>query len=323
MLMNNTCRICASAGSHQTFDCSEGMFGLGGVFSYFQCSACGCLQIAEVPHDLGRFYPAEYYSMQANPFPQKGIKACVAGLRDYTRLIGKGWLSWCLPKGPSARGDFAALGAIRITPKMRILDLGCGCGQLLSLLHRAGFRHLFGIDPYLSEDREIVPGLVLRKQFLESVQDKFDIIMLHHVFEHIPDGRAMLSLCKDRLLGGGKILLRIPTVDSMAWEKYREKWVQLDAPRHLFLHSRSSLSMLANQAGLRIEALWCDSWVFQFWGSELFKRGVPLFQENGEPVVLADHFSPSELRAFSAETRKLNSAERGDQLVAILVPSNI
>jgi len=35
---------------------------------------------------------------------------------------------------------------------------------------------------------------------------------------------------------GGWCVIRIPTVSSFAWEHYREQWVQLDAPRHFFLH---------------------------------------------------------------------------------------
>jgi hypothetical protein len=32
------------------------------MFTYILCEGCGCLQIAEIPPDLGRFYPSHYYS---------------------------------------------------------------------------------------------------------------------------------------------------------------------------------------------------------------------------------------------------------------------
>ncbi len=32
-------------------------------FSYRRCEACQTLELSPVPHDLGRYYPPEYYSL--------------------------------------------------------------------------------------------------------------------------------------------------------------------------------------------------------------------------------------------------------------------
>jgi len=201
---------------------------------------------------------------------------------------------------------------------MRILDVGCGQGQLLSLLHRAGFRRLLGIDPYLSNDVEVFPGLHVRKQVIRNLNETFDLIMLHHVFEHLDDGLDMLRSCRERLASAGSILLRLPTVESVAWERYRENWVQLDAPRHLFLHTRESLRLLAEQAELRIRECWCDSTEFQFWASELYQRGVPHTDAHGRVTQPQDHFSPVELATFRREAEAANRANRGDQMAVLL-----
>src|SRR5258706_2198097 len=262
--MNYTCRICSSSAKHTIYLCREKMFGWPDEFTYFQCANCGCLQIAVVPGDLNRFYPPNYYSFHVKPRPQTGWKSHLAGRRDFSAATGTGvfgkWLAHVTPAG----SDVASLAAVPTRRDMSILDVGCGRGRLLSILHRAGFKHLSGADPFLPEDIEVLPGLQVRKLSVEQIHEQFDLIMLHHVFEHIESGGQMLQACRERLTPNGKILLCFPTADSDAWEQYRENWVQLDAPRHLFLHTRSSFKLLAGKSGLKVEKWVCDSSAFQF-----------------------------------------------------------
>jgi SAM-dependent methyltransferase len=203
---------------------------------------------------------------------------------------------------------------------MCVLDVGCGRGQLLSILHRAGFRRLSGIDPLLPADVEVLPGLVVQRLTLDALQGQFDLIMLHHVFEHLENGPGTLSSCRRLLQPGGKILLRIPTAECVAWERYRENWAQLDAPRHLFLHTRASLAIVARQAGLNVQRCWCDASAFQFWASELYRAGIPLCDAEGRLALPANHFTREQLRQFESESRAANAAGRGDQIAAVLSP---
>jgi hypothetical protein len=132
--------------------------------------------------------------------------------------------------------------------------------------------------------------------------------MLHHAFEHMADPQAMLAAVAQRLAPGGLCLIRIPIVPSEAWERYGVDWVQLDAPRHLFLHSLQSLALVAQQAGLHLYRHFCDATAFQFYGSELYRRDIPLAAAH--PGRL---FSPAELQGWAIESARLNRAGRGDQ----------
>ena len=321
--MNFICRICSSNANHTSYRCQEKMFGWGDEFQYFQCGNCGCLQIAAIPTDLGRFYPPNYYSFHAEPFPQSGWKSRLAAMRDFSAATGTGILGKLLNKITPARSDVASLIHVPTRKDLHILDVGCGRGQLLSVLHRAGFGHLLGVDPFLSEDIEILPGLYVRKQSLEQIQERFDLIMLHHVFEHIESGRQTLQTCRERLTPHGKIPLRFPTPESDAWERYRENWVQIDAPRHLFLHTHTSLQLLAEQSDLKIEKWVCDSSAFQFWGSELYRKGLSLCNENGIITNPEDHFTKMEMQVFDDKSRLANTTQRGDQIFTILSDRSI
>lgn len=93
---------------------------------------------------------------------------------------------------------------------------------------------------------------------------------------------------------------------SYAWERYRENWVQLDAPRHLFLHSPGSIELLSQSAGLTLSRIEYDSTEFQFTGSERYARGLRMSDPGWS-------FSGSEIRLFQRQARELNAQGSGDQ----------
>ncbi|MBV5336615.1 MAG: class I SAM-dependent methyltransferase, partial [Deltaproteobacteria bacterium] len=112
--------------------------------------------------------------------------------------------------------------------------------------------NLLGADPYLDADIQYKNGLKVLKKELHQIDGPFDLISLHHVFEHIDEPLKLLREAAARLAPLGVLLIRIPLADSKAWETYRQNWVQLDAPRHVYLHTHKSISLLAKEAGLHI-----------------------------------------------------------------------
>jgi len=314
--MNLPCRICSSDAPHAFYRCREKMFGWGDEFAYFECDGCGCLQIATIPPDLGRFYPANYYSFNVQPVPQSGLKSRLAAIRDLcvaTNLLGR-----FITPLISSRPDLVALARVPARKHARILDVGCGRGFLLSILHRAGFDRVGGIDPYLPGDIQVAPGLCVRKAALGQINEQFDLIILNHVFEHIESGAEMLALCEQHLSPQGTILMRFPVAGSEAWETYRENWLQLDAPRHMFLHTRKSFQLLAARIGLEVKNWICDSDAAQFWASELYQKGIPLIDRSGVMVNPADYFTKAQMKQFIGKSRIVNANGRGDQVSVLL-----
>jgi SAM-dependent methyltransferase len=149
-------------------------------------------------------------------------------------------------------------------------------------------------------------GINLVKGDLSSAEGTFDLIMFHHSLEHIADHRGTLQLVARRLAPGGFCVIRMPVASSYAWEHYRENWVQIDAPRHFFIHTVNSIRLLGSVCGLELAAVIYDSTEFQFVGSEMYREGRPLANS---PRGL---FSRSELRHFRKRADRLNLEERGD-----------
>ncbi len=316
--MNNppSCRICGNTLGNRLHYPREMMFGWRETFPYVECHCCGCLQIVEVPVDLGRFYPAEqYYSYR--PGGAKRYPAWVlAGRRARTRqrlgqFSAMGFIADFFSRQRSEH--FEWFRRARLDLDSRIVDIGCGAGKLLQQLQRDGFTRLTGIDPFVPEDIDHGGGLHILKRQLADVDQRFDFIMLHHSFEHMPDPAGTLAQLKRMLDEGGVLLVRIPLADSHARRKYGIHWVNWDAPRHIYLHTVTSMQILAAAAGFEITEIVYDSSLAQFASSDLYARDIPFTEHRRyQPGNGPGAFSIAEWRLFDVLTEELNNRRDGD-----------
>lgn len=311
-----TCTICGTrSGKHRKFVVSEMMFGFKDQFTYFQCSRCRCLQIADPPGNIEKYYPEQYYSF--TPKQRKWLKHPVEKVlrrfQDYYTVFNSGIIG-SLVNALSPNKKLCALNRIEISLQTRILDVGCGDGWRLCALREIGFEQVMGADPFLREDIVYENGVRVEKKTIHEITGMWDLILYHHSFEHVPDPCESLQTAARLLTPGGCCLIRIPTVSSYAWEHYRENWFQLDAPRHFYLHSIKSMNILAEKAGFFIKNIVYDSTVDQFQGSELYARGVPFVSQGPGRV-----FTKSQIRAWKRQAIKLNREKRGDQAAFYLI----
>ena len=148
---------------------------------------------------------------------------------------------------------------------------------------------------------------------------QFDFITFHHSLEHMPDQIKPLVQASRLLSESGKILVRIPTVTSEAFEQYGADWVALDAPRHFFLHSHRSIEIAAGKAGLRVDDLWCDSSEMQFMGSEQYRKDIALNDSRSAAFGRrGELFGRSQRRSYRRRSRELNRLLRGDSICVLL-----
>ena len=312
------CAICSNQTDNQEYSISEMMMGTRERFIYFQCSRCGCLQISRIPENLHEYYPATYYSFETDP-PYSAWKKFRYKHRLAFFLHEKDWLGWVFSLCTSAAVPdyFEWIKRARVNFSSSILDVGCGGGNFLFKLAQVGFNNLNGIDPFIKESKKHDNGVTLKKAYLHEIQEQFDFITLHHSLEHMPDQQAVFKDLKRLLKPGGYLLVRVPVVSSFAWRHYRENWVQIDAPRHLFIPSVESIRLLAEAADLTLESCVFDSNEFQFWGSEQYVAGIPLLDERAyqqnEESLEKSLFSKQSMQKFREKALELNHQDDGDQ----------
>jgi SAM-dependent methyltransferase len=250
------CRACTQTVSALPFTAREMLLETRESFEYVECPACGTIQITDVPTDLERYYPENYRHAQASPGwlgrllrAQRG--AYVRGSR--WNLVGKlmlsvsrpEWVEWMVHT--NAHAD------------TRILDVGTGDGSLLTALSAAGYRNLTGIDPFVEPVDGRNDGVRVFRRTMEEERDTYDIVMLHHSLEHMPDPAAALRHVRRLLHPDGWAIVRMPVAGSYGWRTYREHWLGLEPPRHLVILSVEGMRRLAQIAGFDIESIAFDS----------------------------------------------------------------
>ncbi len=58
------CEICNNSTGNKSYVVREMMFGFRDEFEYFECAECRCLQIKDIPVNISKYYPEEYYSFK-------------------------------------------------------------------------------------------------------------------------------------------------------------------------------------------------------------------------------------------------------------------
>ena len=318
------CRICVNSVNNKTYQIRELMYGFRDEFTYFECSNCGCLQIAEIPKNMEKYYTLDYAPWTGHRHSENLLRRFLGIQRDKYLLFKTGFIGKLydrvIPRG-YLQGILHTIANAPVNSDSRILDVGCGPGENLYLLRELGIKHLVGIDPYISKE-VICKGFEILKQTIHDLPNsqKFDLVFFNHSFEHIDDQIGTVIKVAHLLNQSGVCLIRMPLKTEHVWNLYGVNWVQIDAPRHFFIHTMKSFVCLVKQAGLEIRESVFDSSSFQFWASEQYKKDIPLQAENSyfiNPDISI--FTPAQISEFEKMANELNRANQGDQASFYLV----
>jgi len=234
----------------------------------------------------------------------------------FRRNLAGAALTWIT--GPANNAYF--LKSVRDFRHSRILDVGCGKGSLLREMQAAGFTQLEGADPFIEQELDY-GAFQVKKRFLREESPAYDLIMMHHSLEHVPDMTQTLQIAKRSLLPNGRLIIRMPVL-AEAWDRYGIDWVQLDAPRHFHLMSAKGFRHFTARLGWETMEWRCDSSDLQFWGSEQYKANVPLNDSRSYAVNPKNSaFSKKQIRFFEEDARRLNASGRGDSAYFLLRPT--
>jgi 2-polyprenyl-3-methyl-5-hydroxy-6-metoxy-1,4-benzoquinol methylase len=219
-----------------------------GPFNVLECGACRLgLTIPQLDDAaLAPYYSSEYYQ-----------DYCAYSGEQDSRLLHR------------LRARFRELSAARRhrrppfrltgTSPGRMLDVGCGTGDLLEDFARRGWEP-YGIEPSGAGAAAASRGGARVHQ--GTLRDhpwhrgSFKLITFHHSLEHVPDPVDALRRAATLLEPGGLIVIVVPNWCS--WQRrllFRNRWAHLDLPRHQQHFSLSALTRFADLLDLRVKDL--------------------------------------------------------------------
>jgi len=310
----SSCKVCENTDGNKFYQVKEMQLGTREVFTYMECNKCRCLQLQDIPADLGKYYPNEdYYSfnlkMDIRKKPNK-----VSHIKSSYLIFGRNkFLGSILSFRYKMPDYYSWVKNAGVKYDDAILDVGTGNGSLLLKLFKIGFTNLTGIDPFIDKDYAYGPVNIYKKGIYE-MEGNYDYVMLHHTFEHMDEPLKVLLQLKTLIKPLKYILIRIPLMDMYGWKKYGLNWVGLDAPRHIFIHSIKSMQILAEQAGLETHKIDFDSGPYHMWASEQYAQNVALMEPdsymlNNKTML----FTKEHIKSYEKLAAQTNIDGEGDQ----------
>lgn len=235
-------------------------------FAYYRCSACQLIFLQPIPADLDKYYPKNYYQI---PKSESELALTAEKLQKWKLELVQQFArnGRLLEIGP-AYGLFSYL-AKRAGFDVTAIEMDAGCCQFL--------RDVVGINVIQANDA------AAQLQHLE----RFDVIVLWQVIEHIPDPWPVLTAAAERLAPGGILVLDTPNPQAFQFRVLGRYWTHVDAPRHVELIPARLLDDYLVQAGLRPVVLTSTDW------------GAIGFNSFGWAFSLTNLFASAWLRALA------------------------
>lgn len=310
------CRICQS-NDLSSFVAKEMVLGLEEEFLYLQCKECKTLQIAQIPNNLAKYYPTDYYSLKEPLHTTKfnKFKSTLIKSRDMDVLgVRKSITGKLVNKIKPAQFDSMYLAyAFVYQQKLKnknisIHDIGCGNGFFLKYFHDLGYKGLSGSDSFLNQDIDYGDYKVYNSE-LKDIKGQFDVLILNHVIEHVVDVREFLTEVRNKLSKGGKCLIRTPMSTSLGFEMYKEHWVGLEPPRHLHVFDQNYFIHLCKEFDLICEAVEYDTIGWHYQVSDAYQKNISL-----KALEQESNLNQHELSHFNKLAANANDAKRGDTI---------
>jgi SAM-dependent methyltransferase len=262
------CPLCNSGQKTLLFKTADKLHGIPGEYSYQKCRACQTVfqDPMIIPEDLHLCYPTEYYTHDIE------LKEVTAVVDEMTAPLGfkenlrqnimaavkgrptKGLVGMCakvLSKSRTMRER--AFYVSEVDPYHQVLDelilrsdapargleIGCGGGQLLYALQKAGWQ-MDGVewDAVAAEKaRHLTKSQIFTGDFRQAELPlrSYQMIVLHHVFEHLYSPREAFERIFELLKPNGTLILVYPNPKSLGARIWKGNWFPWEVPRHLII----------------------------------------------------------------------------------------
>jgi len=137
--------------------------------------------------------------------------------------------------------------------KGRILDIGAGTGEFLSVAKKDGWKTV-GVEP--SEKAKAIAinkGVSFVDLTTELENQSFDVISMWHVLEHVPDLEKQIKELKRLLKPTGTLIIAVPNFKSFDAIHYGKFWAAFDVPIHFWHFSKTAIKLLFEKEEMKLE----------------------------------------------------------------------
>ena len=255
----STCPVCSNRLDPYVREITDPVTGQ--QFDVLKCAACGVGVTDPVPDQLQPHY-AGYYGSRHSITASFCVNRRMALV---TKMAGKG-------------------------EGRRLLDVGCGEGMFLKAARDKGWE-------VVGTELNAVPGRQLGLEVVNSLEEcsdrgPFACVTLWHSLEHMADPRAVIGKIRRLVADDGLVLIAVPDFEGLQSRTFRESWLHLDVPRHLYHFTATSVDRMLNQTEFVPVGHWHQEFEYDLigWWQSALNAVLPT------PNVLFDFLSRKKLR---------------------------
>lgn len=232
--MSLPCPVCDGVDAQVLFSRPPDYDPRGRVFSVLRCTACAVERLDPLPTEgeLDLAYGAAYYERHS---PDTGA---AGRLRR---------IAWDVEIRPLRR---------HLKRGARVLEVGCGTGELLSILRRRYDADVQGIErsaPAIEACKaKAIPVHAGTIEDAPIPDAGVDVMIMRHVLEHVTSPRDLLSRARRLLAPRGALLLTVPVTGGWDQKMFGELWDGYRVPEHILHFPPRSVDALLHEAGFSV-----------------------------------------------------------------------
>jgi SAM-dependent methyltransferase len=200
------------------------------TFQLKQCESCGLI-LTDAFDAGGISYDADDYFVDKNRYLESWDTFCLLfdGLLDKITAYKKTGL---------------------------FLDVGCGVGCLINCAKERGFSSQgVEISTWAAGFAREKTGLNVITGSLEEAayhSDMFDVVVVNHVLEHVPDPGTLLREIRRIVKPDGLIVVGVPNAGSIMARLAGAQWASLRPDEHRWHFTPDTIKALVRKEGLRL-----------------------------------------------------------------------
>lgn len=272
------CKFCNSPTQEKFSELQDWLFGVEGNYAFHECTCCGSLTQFPYPkiEKIASFYDG-YHTHEILP----NIAFNRLKLRKKIKIL----LARLLLQLPSVNkiiyGVLPSIGRLNLFLDRRlkvskVLDYGAGsCAQIYHL-SALGVKYPLAVDfdPVVVNLAKQRGYNIISVADFQNYDDKFDVIILSHVIEHMYDPVREVSEILQRLQPDGKLIIEVPNCSSLMAKILANKWRGLEPPRHINIPSYDGLKNFAKILDCkvtRVNAIFVEQFIINNSNSVRFK----------------------------------------------------
>ncbi|MDA8705498.1 class I SAM-dependent methyltransferase [Litoricolaceae bacterium] len=143
---------------------------------------------------------------------------------------------------------------VAIKPNGRLLDVGCATGDFIEIASRTFVSSGLELSRWaldICREKGLDVHDLMLEDFLKTTNDKFDVITIWGVIEHMEDPRREIAIAKELLAKDGILCIWTGDSDSFYAKILKHRWWYVMG-QHLQLFSRKSLNRLLANVGFEL-----------------------------------------------------------------------